>query len=375
MRPLLAAAAVAVCACAKTKEDPARAWLWNVHHFQVKLGLEAGEARELGGFQPEEFLIQGGENPWDTGMLPPAAGSNRDATATPQLNALPGIAAGRNLAFAITEVWQDAPAPWVSPVYIVQQEFEDLPPARVLDLESVFGVRWESTFYTPFWRQQFSRLRPGAITPPKDRVTTVRDILTLENTDGGITDGALVLCPFVPNNTRLADVRPFTGEQLKPPVVAAGRADGQSIFYIGFEPDAFRATPRGVVSRGFLYVFAVGESALLPHVLPNDPQATLLQRVEVQPAGLGVALPPQYGALIDEVRKAGMRVHVMDGGVPLAYAGHVVRTPDCFDTGFPSSCAFLDSEAAIRALPSQRLIETTVLVTAPRIPFADGGAP
>jgi hypothetical protein len=375
VRWLLPAALLVLSACPATKEDPPRAWLWTVQSFKDKLGRDAGDgARELGGFRPEEFYGQGNDNPWTTGMLPPV-GANRNDGASPRLNALAGVAGGRNVAFAVTEVWQDAPAPWVEPVYMLQQEFEGQPPERVGAVESVFGVRWESGFYSPFWLQRFPRLYPGKTPPDEDGVKSVRDVLALKDTDGGLTDGALVICPFVPPQTRLEETRPFTGERLKIYPIGTGYADDMEIAYFDFGPDTFRATPRGVISRGFLYVFTVGDTALLPHVLPTDPQLTLLQRVEVDSKGFGVALPPQYDALITELRDRRMVVYVMDGGEPLAYAGHVVKNPDCFDGGFPSSCAFLDSEAAIRALPSEKLTETTVLVAAPRLPFADGGAP
>lgn len=359
-------------ACPATKESPLGAELWRVTDFDRKLGLDAGDrTRALGGFRPEEFVTFGGPNGWDVGLLAPE-GQNRVDGGTLQINVLPGLAGGRNVSFVVTEVWQDAPAPWVDPVYQV-------PLAAGAGNTSVFGVRLESNFYTPFWVQRF--VNPDM--PPQRPVKTVREVLALAETAGGISEGAPVMCPFVPQGTTIAQVRPFTGEALQDFGAARlGFADGEDIWYFDFGPDTFRATPRGVISRGFLYVFNAGERAVLPYVLPNDPQLTLLQRVEVSlapDAGVfGVALPPGYDALAEELKQRELKVFVMDGqlpdgGTPLAFAGRVARNPACFDAGFPASCTWLDSEAAIRALPSARLRETSVLVAASRIPLADGG--
>ena len=271
----------------------------------------------------------------------------------PGLTIFPGVADGAPAAFAITEIWENHPEPWVQPVWAPLDQNGGRPEGVI----NVFPVNVDSTFYSPFWRAEL--LLTEGLTDTTFR--SARDILS--STKFERRTGPLILCPIVPEGTLFANdgsgpEDPVTLRALTTlPKNAPAWVDGQKVTYLDFGPD--RASSNGQdlnEDLAYFFVSARGERPLpLSAVLPSDPRRhSLVRRVDVVlPAGAAAFVPsnrPDLRALL-----ASRDVTVPD--VPPAldafpqYSLRVAANPACFqDVNFPGACDWLDSTARLAQL-------------------------
>ncbi len=319
---------VLLAACAPA--SPPRAIVWPTETFF------RAEARDFGGF-----------------LTTSLADIN-----THTLKVQPAWGDGAPLGYVVTEIWQNHPDVWVQPVYNL----------GATQTETLFGVDTQSTFYSPFWR--------AWLVNAPDRgsdYTHVNEINTLP-----MTKGPMVVCPIVPEG-----VRPN-----RPVDVAVGHAyvNGAVREYLSFGAERQVAEPYeggeldGVVRPAELYLFARpatdgGRELLreLPVVLPQDAfHHAYVRRVDLVLDREAVFVPAGDTTGLREKLK-GLGVHVpdvsasIDPAIAELHRGHVALDGGCFEpaAGFPASCEWLDSQAAIEdRVPAFRHVETDVTLTA-----------
>ena len=306
-----------------------------------------GEAKHFGGFLPSELARPEGA---------PLRFQPGTQSGGPGLTLFPGIADGVNAAFAITDIWQDYPQPWVQPVWIPLDE-SGVKPAGVWN---VFPVNVESTFYSPFWRAEF------LITPGLTDTTykSARDVLSKKDFER--RSGAIILCPLVDEDgTLFAD----DGSGSKDPVTlrllgtslptknSHAWVDGEEVTYLDFGPDRAQADGQNLIeSIAYFFVTAAGERPLpLTAVLPSEPKRhSFVRRVDVViPAGAAAFVPsnrPELRALLAEREFTVPDVPAALDAFP-QYALRVAANPACFqDANFPAACDWLESSARLESL-------------------------
>lgn len=272
---------------------------------------------------------------------------------------------GQRLGYIVSEIWVGHPDLWVQPVY-------NLKPVQA---ETIFSVDIDSTFYSPYWRAwRVSGAEPG------NRYVRVSDVNALPR-----QKGPLVVCPIVPDGMGLgppADLRLRDGG-IEPGVAFV---NGHRVEYFSFGPERQAAEPYaggdldGVVRPAELYLFAArgadgGRELLreLPAVLPEDTwHHAYVRRVDVLLEREAVFVPAGDSTGLRE-KLRGLGVNVPAASVAIAadlaetHRGHVAIDGSCFESaaGFPASCEWLDSEAALdEGIPASRHFATDVTLTA-----------
>lgn len=341
--------------------------------------LAVGKPAEtfFGGYPVSRLVVKAGaEVPWH--------GAEYDGVATvAQADAVvvhPAFAAGDVAAFAITEVWENHPDPWVEPVYQFVEEFDaDNPFGRRKTsggkpVPGLFGVGTDSTFYSPFWRLQFAVAGsdPGPF-------TNVHDI-----TQYAMHRGPVVICPIVPDGVRLSAARrPLSGDVFPDVAVGPAYVNGALVSYLDFGPNrqvanAYEDGADGTVTAADLYVWvslaADGTRTLLelPPVLPAEAhEHAYVRRVDVVLGDRPVFVPAALTALRAKLVAAGVTVPPADPAISAAvaarYALRVAAEDTCFSAAanFPQGCEWLDDEArVVKLTPANRIIETLVTYTA-----------
>lgn len=352
MRLPAAVLALSLSACTAGPEvTPAR--LWTTREFLTA----HGQARDFGGWSPDELLKLEGE--------PLAFRDGALQTGGPGLTFFPGVADGAPVTFVITEIWANHPQPWVEPVWAPFDENQQ----AVDGVQNVFPVGLDSTFYTPFWRAEFL-LTPG-LTP--DTYRDARDVLGAEGIERRL--GPLLVCPFVPEGLGFGDDGtgwrdPLTlGEVSLSSGPRKGWVDGALVDYYDFGPRV-RGEGDAVFAADF-YVFVKrdGDRPLpLAAVLPSEPLLNaLVNRVDVPlPEGAAPFVPearPELRALLEA---RGVTAPVVPASLNrfTAYALRVAMNPSCFEAAdFPASCDWLDSAARLRRLRPDQLMARPVQLT------------
>lgn len=316
--------------------------LWTSADYLAKQGQQLN----FGGFFPDDLLRAEGA---------PLRFQPGTQSGGPGLTLFPGVSEGAPVAFAITDIWQDYPEPWVQPVWIPLDE-SGVRPAGVIN---VFPVNVKSTFYSPFWRAEF--LLTAGLTDSTYR--SARDVLDgkFERRTGGI-----ILCPIVAEaGTLFADdgsgpKNPVTLQSignLLPDKNSHAWVDGKQVTYLDFGP--WRASAEGqelLEDPIYFFVQKAGDRPLpLSAVLPGDAfNHSFVHRVDVVlPAGAAAFVPsnrPDLRALL-----AARDFTVPDVAPALdafpQYALRVAANPTCFgDANFPTACDWLDSPERIEQL-------------------------
>lgn len=306
-----------------------------------------GQDLNFGGFFPDELARAEGA---------PLRFQPGTQSGGPGLTLFPAVADGAPAAFAITDIWQDHPEPWVQPVWAPFDQ-NGVRPEGVLN---VFPVDVGSTFYSPFWRAEL--LLTEGLTDSTFR--SARDVLS--STKYERRTGPLILCPIVPEGTTFANdgsgpedpvtLRPL---QSLPSKTASAWVDGKQVAYLDFGAD--RAASNGqdlIEDQAWFFVSAAGERPLpLAAILPSDPKRhSFVRRVDVVlPAGSAAFVPsnrPDLRALL-----LARDLTVPDVAPALdafpQFALRVAANPACFeDANFPAACDWLDSPARIAQLSS-----------------------
>jgi hypothetical protein len=314
-------------------------------------------------------LPAGAAAPWSG----PRWGTPAVTASGPSIVAQPGWVAGQGVAFVVMDVWQDHPTPWVQPVYTALREDG----SRVPDAPNLFPVSTDSTFYSPFWYTNLVTV-PQATTAAE--VTTVSALLGHEL---AFDEGPGVLCPITPEGTRVLSDQADGGvhhpfwleQQLQAPDARHALVEGAPTPYLHFGTDRFPFDEAQLPVAADAWFFVTGDPACdatefrLPPVLVDDAdRRAFVHRVQVSldPSTMAVFLPAGFDALRRQYLACGMRVVTAPASVDPSLARKqllkVITDTSCLapDAGtFPSGCGWLDSEAAIDALPPSLLAETT----------------
>ena len=198
-----------------------------------------------------------------------------------------------------------------------------------------------------------------------------------------------MVCPAVPDAIELAaaggadPIQPLTGRALRQHRAHDAWLDGQESWYLDGLNDTYAASATGRVSEGKLYRFVTNDdptaSTLIrvPVVLAANSQKVSLyreQHVRI-PAGAQVFVPA--GEAVPPGLPTSATPANVDPNIPAATAAlfrlRVASDPGCFSTAasFPTGCKWLDSAAAIEALPSGTIVVTEMLVGGPTLLVGD----
>lgn len=305
----------------------------------------------FGGFFPSELMARDGASL----RFQPGNQTGGDG-----LILFPAVADRAVVAFVITDIWQAHPEPWVQPVWSPLDENG----AQPVGVWNVFPVDVDSTFYSPFWRAEM--LLTSGLTPTSFR--SGRDVL---NAKGERRSGSIILCPIVPDGTRIADdgsgaKEPIT---LRPVMVPTktNRAwvDGKEVSYFDFGPDRVQADGQNLrEALAYFFVSAAGQRPLpLATVLPAEPKRnSLVRRVDVViPGGAAPFVPANRPDLRALLLREAPELTVPTVSVTLdafpQFALRVATDPACFeDPAFPTACDWLDTPARLEALRADRRI-------------------
>lgn len=369
MRALAAGLALLLLACAPQPAPAAKRWT------AKELLAGAPAHKNFGGFDAATLAVPDGAPlpfrgpPYDAQPVLNAAG--------PALAVLPAFAAGQTASYAVSEIWQSQPDPWVEPVYLQVSAYDANNPtaARISGSHNVFPVGPKSSFYTPFWQLVVSELDAAAAgTGYQSASEVLRGAKSLH-------DGPTVLCPIVDGVGGLAvgagegvPLRPLSLLALHAAAGSQGWVDGALVNYLLLGLDRFTVLPQANVQEVPMYVF-VQQAAdgtrtplPLPAVLSDDAfHESLARRHEVVLGGtMAVFVPAGLEDLRTALLAAGVSAPHPDA-VPADFAReHLLRvTADgaCFTApGGPASCAWLDSQAALEAARAT-VVRTEVVLT------------
>lgn len=336
---------VLLVGCNGAVPAPPKAKFWTIKTFVD----EQGTAKRIGGWAAEDLLVKEGA---------PLRFQNGNQLRGWGLPLFPGVSEGKVFTFTITEVWQAHPAPWVQPVWLPAFAKE----RRNLEAGAVFPVGLESTFYSPFWEATF-------VLGPEPADGGFRDSRSVLAAGSTLVRGDHVLCPFVPEvdggvvlaaaealpdgGTRPLD--PVTLTEVRQRQLQAGWVDGRLISYLDFGNDKAPTEGQTVIEEtGYFFVRELSVPAAPPlqasAVLPVDPvHHALVRRVDVEFPKTGcIYLPPGTG--VPESQREPETCSF--SGPPADFAFRVIKDQRCFADGGFADCVWLDSVAAIEALPS-----------------------
>lgn len=334
---------------------PARkALLWTAQDFVEKQGTED----DLGGWRPGELLTAGGA------PLVFQAGTQAGVAG---LTLFPAVMDGAPAAFAITDIWQDHPEPWVQPVWAPLDENGE----KVRDVWNVFPVDVDATFYSPFWRAEL--LLTAGLTPETYR--SARDVLGAKPER---RTGQIILCPIVPPQTSFADdgTGPKDPITLRP-LVLPGQTprawvEGKAVSYLDFGLDRVQADGQDLIEApAYFFVSSAGERPLpLAAVLSTDAKRnSLVRRVDVVlPEGAAAFVPSNRLELKTLLEGRQLEVPPVPAELDAfpQFALRVARDPECFTAAKFSTCEWLDTPARLEAL--QRITQPVQLAIGVVVP-------
>jgi hypothetical protein len=322
-------------------------------------------------------------------------------------NILPAFIEGRPAAYAVLEVWEHVPEVWVQPWYVLVTAYDPARPDahRLAGALPLVDIGEDSVFYSPFWELTYVVVPRD--TPP-DRFTRVADLFA-----SGLPmyRGSGLLAPLAPPDVRPAveeagvkPRRPLSGEDVGVPGTGEVWLRGRRVTYLDFGARAFTwntsAERNGVVDEVPLYLFAApgADGRLAPLGLPavmgsgprgsaraagrtpaGAPRFGALSRPHLVPLppGAGPFIPSELGALKAALRERG--VTVVDAHPTAEHLAEakdlvlrVALNPDCFKdlVGFPQTCRWLDSQAAVEAtVEAAAVVPRDVLYTSPLLAF------
>jgi hypothetical protein len=351
--------------------------VWTVRDFVARHAAAGpNDAGAFGGWAPADLVAAP-----DAGLLFTAGRAQASGYGH---TVFPGVSEGASLGFIITDIWENHPAPWMQPVYVPVTNDGRL---AAFDAESVFPVGVASSFYSPWWQQEFIPVDGGIDSPTRTFLTSAKQVLDANRV---LTKGVLVLCPLVdlPDGGRVgvaaaletpADggvgktvVRhPLTNARLAEPSFVKAWVDGSPVTYLKLGPNRASAEGQSLVeSPLYGFVFRgrlLRTAAVLP---PNASARGFVRRFDVSlPSTAGIFVPADRPDLREVVLARDPEVESFlgtrgDAGVGEFHelALRVALNKECFASAtFPAACTWLDSEARLQQFASPR--PTNVLLT------------
>ncbi|HZI15821.1 MAG TPA: hypothetical protein VE153_35975 [Myxococcus sp.] len=376
--------------------------IWTVREVRE----HAATGRELTGWNPGDWMTLRGR-PLPLWSPPYHRFEQLQPSGHDALNVLPAFSEGRAAAYSVLEVWQGVPEVWVQPWYVLVTAHEPSRPGahRLPGALPLVDIGEDSLFYSPFWEVIYVVVPED--TPP-DRYTRVMDLF-----GAGLPmyRGGGLLAPLAPPDVRpaapedgKAPQRPLSGDAVASPGMGEVWLRGERVTYLDFGGGAFtwNTAPErsGVVDEVALYVFALPDARGrlaplgLPSVIGTGPRgsarparlspagaprfgALTRPHLVALPRGAGPFIPSSMKALKESLRERGVTVVDVHPTVEhLAgakdYLLRVALNPECFEdlVGFPVSCQWLDSQAAVEAgVPAVDVRPGDVLFTSPIVYF------
>ena len=400
------ALALSLMACTGTQDKPAPSKLWTVQDIQAI----ARRGGSLAGIPASYFITLRGQSlPYLSPPFQEVAQPQRDDR--DGLNVFPAFSEGHTASYAVTEVWENFPEVWIQPLYLAISGFSKGNAQILPGASAIFSVGTRTRFYSPYWQIHYFVVPPGV---SADRFKSAKDVL-----DSGyqIIPGRGTLCVLAPHDVKLAQtpgpettVRPVFGETV-PINYATGYVDGEKVDYLDFGRNRFtwngannvvdeavlfelglRADDGGMVSIGLPRVGGTGAlySNRPARVIGNLPQFGGLWHLYnvFLPSGAGVFIPSTRPALRAQVQAAAATAGSLPSSPivpPIApeieqrsdaalYLLRVAVNPACFQdlAGFPNSCRWLDSQAAVeREVPGALINDGGLYLTCPFLAYND----
>ncbi len=368
LKAVLALALLGLGACALDAGKPAR--FWTIEDFGT---ARADAGAKFAGLEVTRLIAREMDPlPWRGGTA-----------AKPGLVVWPGFALGAPRAFVIADLWDEHPAPWVQPTYLLTTAYDPKAPLASLlkradgsQHPSIFPVGTDTRFYSPFWRATL------VVVPEGSQGDVFTDATAVVASGRPQHQGPMVLCPISAMDAgagvQVAESptgleHPLTRVPLQRLGAAAAFVDGKEIRYLAGGLNRAVVDERGLVTEFPAYFFVVAEGddvtpLPLPPVLPDEPLTqSLWRRVDVvvqPPMGVYFAtdLPAVRGAL--DAAGVALKVQAADGGVSRDFSLRVAKDRACFeDPNFPAACSWLDGRAAVEALPDSQRRATGTLMT------------
>jgi hypothetical protein len=280
------------------------------------------------------------------------------------------LAAGQRVEFLTTEVWANYPEVWMQPAYVPITGWTNAKP-QLLDTpwHPIFSVGPSSGFYSPFWQIVYAEV-PADTAPGS--LTSARQIL----------DGGYALTPSDGRTMPLVPALGISSDTTAVPLAGTGWLEGAMISFLNFGSSTFTwdaATNVVQPAPIYLLTFLGGDGAV--HALPSIPTV-----LGAAPPGSGIATPdagqrnstywkvytvvvpssarvfaPPGSQVATDMTAAGLDPGTYTAAISDASAGDseivsqflgrvAVNVAGCFDApALLAGCAWLDSEAALRA--------------------------
>ncbi len=396
----------ALGSCTGSQGSPPPSKLWTVE--DLRSAAQAGKS--LAGIPASNFITL------RTQALPYLSPPYSDASLAERadrdgLTVFPAFSEGHTAAYSTTEVWENFAAVWVQPLYVAINGFSNGTPQFAAGTAAIFSVGTRTRFYSPYWQINYFVL------PADVDASTFKSAKQVLDSGYPIIQGRGTLCVLAPPDVHLAEgsgsdatVRPLFGDPL-PINYAQGYVDGEVVSYIDFGKNRFTWNPQNnVIDEAALFELGLraDDGSLVRLGLPNVggtgplfsntparvtgnlPQFGSFWHLYTAfiPSGSGIFVPSSRPALKAQLLSAaaGAGSTVTPPLVPpiaaqiearadaAQYLLRVAVNPGCFQdpAGFPQSCRWLDSQAAVeREIPGTLINDAALYLTCSLLAYND----
>ncbi len=321
---------------------------------------------------------------------------NEDGTCRPRV--LPAFAEAQPAAYVVSDLWSHYDAVWAQPWYSLVTAWDEKNPSQNRlkgadgkSAPAIYDVDTDSTFYSPFWKVIWVVVPPDTTT---ERYTSSRAIL----------DAKLPLHDGPPWIYAMRTDRVNVGQsKMTHPALGSEVGSvsiGPNAWFEGVQKPSLNLGGNNflmdeglIVEEAALYWFvrrgAANETAVeLPGIVGTGPAFTRrpAEIVGNRPrfgglCRLHLALLPPTAAAFDPDADPAVTQKLVDANLdPNAFRGRVAMNAAkgastdvaCFaDASFPTSCVWLDSQAAVEdRLGESNIVRTEITLTCPFVSWA-----
>lgn len=321
-----------------------------------------------------------------------------NADGTSRLRVLPAFSEGMPAAYVAAEMWTGYDEIWLQPWYSLVTAWDEKAPStyRLKDADgkvapAIYDVDVESTFYSPFWRVFW------VVVPPETTPSTYTDSRALLAAGLPMYPGPAWIYSMRTASLNLGEGKPkhpllgsevgavalgpdaWVEGDLKPSMNLGGNNFTYDKTDVVHEVALFWMHPRGTLpesAAAWPGVVGTGPfGARAPaQVVGNRPRFGGLCRLYL------AAVPVTAAPFEPDASPAASALLTAANLDPAAYRGRValnakkvaMNDKTCFDDpGFPGSCTWLDSQAAVEdRLGDAAITRTEILMTCPFVTYA-----
>jgi hypothetical protein len=387
MRISTAVSMIAFAGCQAPSATPLG--LWNT----ADLVSSARNGGTLPVFAPNDLVTPAGQ-PIEWLSPPYADAATMQAGTNDGLNLLPAFSEGKTAAFVVMAIWEGYSEVWIQPFFRFVTSWLPPDPSQnlITTMPGVISVGAQSGFYSPFWQNYW------VVVPQDQRSNQFDSVKSIDDSGLQPFDGNANLFPLTPAGLLFAapdggqPERPLSGDSVPQVTPTTGVLDGSPQTYLPFGTDRFTWNPStNVVNTAKLYVFAKFDTNDKPTPIGLPPiigtggspvftkgKPSFGALVDVNwvflPSSAGAFVPSSLPSLMAKVMPdiAAMSSSQLDS-LPHAYILRVAtNASDCSKD--PSTCSWLDSEAAILSLVDCNTVQDSGILLALGIPFFNGQA-